>query len=80
MQLLKFQADWCGPCKTLTEVMKGIEHYPIDVDSLEGMVMAKNMNVKSIPTLILLDDEGLEISRVTGLVTKEYIRKMIGEE
>jgi len=79
MQLLKFQADWCAPCQTLTEVMRGIEHYPIDIDTLEGMVLAKKMHVKSIPTLVLLDDEGLELARVTGLVPRSKIELMIQE-
>lgn len=77
MQLLKFQADWCGPCKTLTQVMNGIDHYAIDIDTVEGMVLAKKMQVKSIPTLVLLDDDGSEIARVTGLVPRTKIESML---
>jgi thioredoxin-like negative regulator of GroEL len=77
MQLLKFQAEWCGPCKTLTEVMRGIEYHPIDIDTLEGMVLAKKMHVSSIPTLVLLDDTGAEIARVAGLVPRSKIESML---
>jgi len=79
MQLLKFQADWCGPCQTLTEVMRGIEYHPIDIDTLEGMVLAKKMQVNSIPTLVLLDDEGSEIARIAGLVPRSRIELMLQE-
>jgi thioredoxin-like negative regulator of GroEL len=79
MQLLKFQADWCAPCHTLTKVMTDIPHHPINIDTLEGMVLAKKMQVQSIPTLVLLDDEGAEIARITGLVPRDKIELMLKE-
>ena len=68
MKLLKFYADWCGPCHTTSTFLKSkdisipIEEINID-DSLD---VIREYNIKSIPVVILLDDEGKEKQRVTG--------------
>jgi thioredoxin-related protein len=59
--------------------MRGIEYHPIDIDTLEGMVLAKKMHVSGIPTLVLLDDFGTEIARISGLVPRSKIDDMMKE-
>lgn len=70
MRLIKFHADWCAPCKAIApQVNKLVEekgwHYEsYDVDE-EGEV-AVNYRVRSIPTLILEDSNGVELARTIG--------------
>jgi thioredoxin 1 len=81
MKLLKFYADWCGPCKALTMVIKGakdkidipIEEYDIDNE----MFMAQDYKVRSVPTMVLVDDKGVEIRRQIGLVTEEKLLEFL---
>jgi thioredoxin 1 len=72
MKLLKFYADWCGPCKMQTMIIKGAEDkitVPIEEVNIDDNVfMSVEYNVKSIPTLILLDDSGKEVKRHTGVL------------
>lgn len=60
MKLLKFFATWCAPCKTLTTMLEsedlGVEIVPIDMDQ-EPEKFTK-YGIKSVPTLLLVDDEG----------------------
>jgi thioredoxin 1 len=81
MKLLKFYAEWCGPCKGLTMVINGakdkiniaIEEYDIDNE----MMMAQEYKVRSVPTMVLVDDTGTEIRRQVGMVTEEKLLEFL---
>lgn len=71
--LIKFEASWCQPCQTLTQVMKGIEHTRIDIDTPDGEALAKHYKVQSLPTLILIDGDGNVLKISNGLKTREWL-------
>jgi thioredoxin 1 len=81
MKLFKFYAEWCGPCKGLTMIINGakdkisipIEEYDIDNE----MFMAQDYKVRSVPTLILVDDKNQEIKRSVGLLTEEKLLEFL---
>lgn len=79
MKLLKLSAAWCGPCKQLAMTMNGLEGLPevqeIDID--KDYKTAQQYNVRGVPTLILLDDEGKEVKRVSGALTKEKLLEFV---
>lgn len=66
---MKFSADWCGPCKVLSETLSKLTLPPIEsinIDEDNGLV--DKYNVRGVPTLIKLED-GVEIDRLVGTVT-----------
>lgn len=72
MRLLAFKADWCGPCKMVTEVMKDME-FPYEVELInidENGEKASQYGIRGIPTLLLLDDEGKTIATHVGMANK----------
>jgi len=81
MKLLKFYAEWCGPCKGLTMVINGakdkidipIESYDIDNE----MMMAQEYKIRGVPTIVLVDDKEQEIKRHTGLLTEEKLLEFL---
>ena len=78
-QLLKFSASWCGPCKSLAANFKyvdlgDVELKEIDID--ENMDMAKEYNIRGVPTLILLED-GAEVKRTSGVLMADKIEEFI---
>lgn len=81
MKLFKFYAEWCGPCKGLTMIINGakdkisipIEEYDIDNE----MFMAQDYKVRSVPTLVLVDDKNQEIRRHVGLLTEEKLLEFL---
>lgn len=75
MKILKFTASWCGPCKVLTENMKGIEAEAIDIDT--SPELCAKYNVRSVPTLIMTDDDGNELKRRTGSGSTTQIQEWI---
>lgn len=81
MQLLKFQASWCQPCKMLSKTMEGINHPLIEskqeIDIDEDMEKVKQYNIRGVPTLILIDDEGKEVKRQSGYMSESQILKFL---
>lgn len=68
-KIKKFSATWCGPCKMLEQRLKDytrceIEKY--DVDEIDEDVIAK-YNIRNVPTVIIVDDNDNEITRLAGL-------------
>lgn len=75
MQLLKFHATWCGPCKMLSKTMEDIEFpydvVPVDID--ENMELAIKYGVRGVPALILIDEEGEPVTTSIGMMSKKDI-------
>jgi len=66
MQLIKFYATWCQPCKNLSRTMEDMEFpFPVvEIDIEDQMEIAMVYNVRSVPTLILINSEGEVIERL----------------
>jgi thiol-disulfide isomerase/thioredoxin len=73
MQILKFYSSFCAPCKALDTQLKRM--YPliqvrsINTDSDGGRRDAVLYGIRSVPTLVLLDEAGVEYKRLTGSVS-----------
>lgn len=77
MKLLKFYAEWCGPCKGLAMVINGARDkisIPIeDVNIDENLFMATDFQVRGVPTMVLVDDSEKEIKRHVGMMNEAQL-------
>lgn len=80
MKLYKFYAGWCSPCKMQT---KEFEENPVDAE-LEAIDideddkgLATKYSIRSIPTMILLSDNGGILNRWTGVTKSSTINEFI---
>jgi len=82
MKLLKFWAEWCGPCLVLNPIIKeiaeeeGLILEEINIDDPVGRDVAESFGVFSIPTLILVKKD-TEIKFV-GVAPKARIKQELG--
>lgn len=77
MKLLKFKADWCGPCSTQDEILEGFDSVPVKTINIdENQDAASEYGVQSIPTLIL-EDDGEEVERWRGVTQRDEIESTI---
>lgn len=76
MKTLKFGAKWCQSCLVLQSTIERLEesgkipesnYTKVDIDTPEGMELAHKYMVRSVPTLIKIDDSGFEVARRTGI-------------
>ena len=83
--LLKFEADWCGPCKVIKPLVEeiasertDIQIYSIDVDVAENYQLLSKWKVSSLPSLVLVSKDGKHRSLV-GAAKKKDILAFIDE-
>lgn len=70
IEVLKFYANWCGPCKALSQRLEGETLTEINIE--EDHDSAIKYRIRNIPALIFLKD-GEEVHRTIGLISKtEY--------
>lgn len=76
MKLLTFGSDWCSGCKSLKSSLKNllIETEDFDID-LHSQTF-KKYEVKTLPTMVLLDNNGFEIQRLTGSQTLATLQQL----
>jgi thioredoxin 1 len=81
MKVYKFYADWCQPCKMMSKVIKDagdkITDEIVDVNIDEQMKTAVSFNVRSVPTMVMVDENDKEIKRQSGLLNEEKLLEFL---
>jgi len=81
MKVYKFYAEWCQPCKALSKVIQdakdkiNVEIVEFDIDA--EMMTAINYGIRSVPTMVLVDDNEKEIKRLNGLVNEQKLLEFL---
>jgi len=74
-KILYFTAPWCGPCKALGPIMEELSHtiviHKVNIDN--DTQKAAHYSVRSVPTLIKVDNSNNEIKRTVGNQSKQDI-------
>ena len=77
IEVLKFSATWCGPCKVLATTLKdAAEVKSIDVE--QDQETAMKYNIRSVPTLVFLRN-GKEVHRVSGSMPLQKYKDILTE-
>lgn len=80
--LVDFFAEWCGPCKMMSPILKEVKEalgekvsvIKIDVD--KNQELATQLQVRGVPTLILYKN-GKQLWRQSGVVQKNDLINLI---
>ena len=80
--LVDFFADWCGPCKMMSPILKQVKDslgervsiIKIDVD--KNQALAAKYQVRGVPTMLLFKN-GKQVWRQSGVVQKNDIINII---
>jgi thiol-disulfide isomerase/thioredoxin len=83
-QVIKFYADWCGPCSVYAPSFEKIkqELQSDEITFLEINVendpdqLAKQYGVKGIPLTILLEN-GVKVKEQSGRIPEESLKRFI---
>ena len=88
--LIDFYADWCIPCKeldaktfadrTVIDASRRFTSFKADMTKSGTAAtesLATRFQVKGVPTVLIIDSQGKERSRITGFVdAAEFLRAM----
>ncbi|PSQ42213.1 thioredoxin [Halobacteriales archaeon SW_7_68_16] len=80
--LMDFHADWCGPCKTQDPIIDelkedlGDRFEVVKVDVEEEQETANEYQIKSLPTLVVLDDDE-EVERFVGVTQRDDLESAL---
>ena len=79
--LLDFWAPWCSPCKLMNPILDEIEkEYDLKIQKInvdEDSAMVQQYNISSVPTYILLKEDGEIVSFVVGAKAKAGFIKLL---
>ena len=84
VSLKDFYADWCGPCKTQDPILEELEEdygdevefEKVNVD--EEQDVANEYQVRSLPTLVVENDDGI-VERFVGVTQREDLEDALQE-
>lgn len=80
--LVDFFADWCGPCKMMSPILKEVKDALADAVSIikinvdTNKQLAAQYQVRGVPTLILFKN-GKQLWRESGVIQKAALIKLI---
>ncbi len=80
--LIDFFAEWCGPCKMMSPILKEVKDnlkerisiIKIDVD--KNQALAAKYQVRGVPTLMIFKN-GKQVWRQSGVLQKDEIINII---
>jgi thioredoxin-related protein len=80
--ILQFKTEYCSICprvkRQINELIKndkGISFY--EIDAVERIELAKKLHVKSSPTVLFFNEDGLEEGRIIGAPKKDQLRNTL---
>ena len=81
--LADFNADWCGPCKSIRTMLEEIaetnpEYKIVSINIDEADELAEDYDVSSIPCLVVFNG-GEEIKRSVGIISRDAIAELMEE-
>ena len=82
-KVIKFYATWCGPCKIYGKTWDKVkptysdqvEFIDIDIDK-DTTGLAAKYKVQSVPTTVLIREDGSEVSK-TGRLSADELTELI---
>jgi thioredoxin-like negative regulator of GroEL len=75
-KLIYISATWCGPCRLFSPVMNKVSASGIPVvkmDADKDQQSIAKYGVRSVPTVIKVDSNGNEISRLIGAKSESEV-------
>ena len=77
VEVLKFSATWCGPCRVLAQTLKDVEGIT-NIDIEKEQETARKYGIRSVPTMVFLKD-GVEVHRQSGNMPLQMYQQILNE-
>ena len=80
--IVDFFAEWCGPCKTISPILKQVKDMQGDkvrivkVDVDKNNALAMQYSIQSVPTLMIFKN-GKQLWRQSGVINASELNKIV---
>ena len=80
--IVDFFAEWCGPCKTMSPILKQVKDMQgdkvriIKVDVDKNKTLAMQYSIQSVPTLMIFKN-GKQLWRQSGVINAGELNKIV---
>ena len=81
-KVLKFYSKVCAPCRLMgkrLEELNNVEITSVDINDSSNTKLVKKYEVRSVPTIIVLDENDSIITKFIGVVTTDKLKEVINE-
>jgi thioredoxin 1 len=83
MNVMYFSADWCGPCKVFKPVVQqtsqklgvAVNYINVDYDAS----LTQKYSITSVPTIMITNNQGEEIYRKSGVMSRDQLISMFNQ-
>ena len=81
-EIVDFFAEWCGPCKTMSPILKQVKDMQGDmvrivkVDVDKNNALAMQYSIQSVPTLMIFKN-GKQMWRQSGVINAGELNKIV---
>jgi thioredoxin-like negative regulator of GroEL len=84
VRIIKFWASWCRPCTQFTPIFEEIqaeyENFSFsEINIEEHPFTTTEYSVTTVPTVVVLDEGGKELDRISGIISKPKLRKFLDQ-
>ena len=80
--IVDFFAEWCGPCKTMSPILKQVKDMQgnkvriVKVDVDKNNALAMQYSIQSVPTLMIFRN-GKQMWRQSGVINAGELNKIV---
>lgn len=89
MKILLFVSSSCSYCPKAEKVVSkvapeyyeyGLKYKKIRIKTEEGKKLSTKFGIMSLPTILMLDDNGIELQKIVGVPSEENLKNKIEKE
>lgn len=81
-KVYRFTASWCQPCKAMAKILESAntEGIPIEVVDIDvHPEVAATYRVRSVPTLVMLDENGKTLKTMVGVKSESILKEWLND-
>lgn len=73
-----YTSNWCSTCKVVKPTVESLEDVEKEIIDVEKETdRAVSLGIRSIPVVRILNEQGDELHRLVGKITKEELQRLI---
>lgn len=80
-KVIRFTAAWCSPCKAMAAILDKIDtNISIEVVDIDvHPEVAATYRVRSVPTLVMLDENGKTLKTMVGVKSESILKEWLND-